>query len=99
MNYDNYIKIPIVLLTDTNVSSSAKLLYGLLVLLAYQEGYCYANNTYLADKLKLGIRAITRLLKELSDNNYIRMEFRHKFIRKIFIVNEINSSISLDLKD
>ena len=39
MNYDNYIKIPIVLLSDTNVSSSAKLLYGLLVLLTYQEGY------------------------------------------------------------
>ena len=82
MNYDNYIKIPIVLLTDTNVSSNGKLLYGLLVLLTYQEGYCYANNNYLADKLNLGIRAITRLLKELSDNNYIRMEFKHKFIRK-----------------
>lgn len=99
MNYDNYIKIPIVLLTDTNVSSSAKLLYGLLVLLTYQEGYCYTNNSYLADKLNLGIRAITRLLKELSDNNYIKMEFKHKFIRKIFIVNEINTSISLDYKD
>ncbi|MCI8568862.1 MAG: hypothetical protein HFJ11_02635 [Bacilli bacterium] len=98
MNYDNYIKIPIVLLTDTNVSSNAKLLYGLLVLLTYQEGYCYANNSYLADKLNVGTRAITRLLKELSDNNYIKMKFKHKFIRKIFIVNEINTSISLDFK-
>ncbi len=53
----------------------------------------------LADKLNLGTRAITRLLKELSDNNYIKMEFKHKFIRKIFIVNEINTSISLDYKD
>ena len=97
MNYDNYIKIPIILLEDNNVSSSAKLLYGLLVLLAYQEGYCYANNSYLADKLNLGIRAITRLLKELSDNNYIKMEFKHKFIRKIFI-NKIGTSISLDYK-
>lgn len=99
MNYDNYIKIPIVLFSDTNVSSSAKLLYGLLVLLTYQEGYCYANNNYLADKLNIGTRAITRLLKELSDNKYIKMEFKHKFIRKIFIVNEINTSISLDYKD
>lgn len=99
MDYDNYIKIPIVLLTYTNVSSSAKLLYGLLVLLTYQEGYCYANNSYLSDKLNLGTRAITRLLKELSNNNYIKMEFKHKFIRKIFIVNEINTSISLDYKD
>ncbi len=98
MNYDNYIKIPIILLKDNNVSSSAKLLYGLLVLLAYQEGYCYANNSYLADKLNLGIRAITRHLKELSDNNYIKMKFKHKFIRKIFI-NEINASTSLDYKD
>ena len=69
------------------------------MLLTYQQGYCYANNSYLADKLHLGIRAITRLLKELSDNNYIKMEFKHKFIRKIFIVNEINTSISLDYKD
>lgn len=99
MSYDNYIKIPIVLLSDTNVSSSAKLLYGLLVLLTYQEGYCYANNSYLSNKLNVGTRAITRLLKELSDNNYIKMEFKHKFIRKIFIVNEINASISLDCKD
>lgn len=99
MNYDNYIKIPIVLLSDTNVSSSAKLLYVLLVLLTYQEGYCYANNNYLADKLNVGTRAITRLLKELSDGKYIKMEFKHKFIRKIFIVNEINTSISLDYKE
>lgn len=91
MNYDNYIKIPITLISDTHVSSSAKLLYGLLVLLSHQEGYCYANNTYLSDKLNLGTRAITRLLKELSDNNYITMEFRHKFIRKIFIANKIHS--------
>jgi len=99
VNYDSYIKIPIVLLSDTHVSSSAKLLYGLLVLLTHQQGYCYANNSYLSNKLNLGIRAITRLLKELSDNSYIKMEFKHKFIRKIFIVNEINTSISLDYKD
>ncbi|MCM1370713.1 MAG: helix-turn-helix domain-containing protein [Clostridium sp.] len=99
MNYDNYIKILIVLLSDTNVSSNAELLYGLLVLLTYQQGYCYANNSYLAGRFNLGIRAITRLLKELSDNSYIKIEFKHKFIRKIYIVNEINASISLDFKD
>lgn len=99
MSYNNYIKIPIVLLSDTNVSSSAKLLYGLLVLLTYQVGYCYANNSYLSDKLNVGTRAITRLLKELSDYNYIKMKFKHKFIRKIFMVNEINTSISPDYKD
>lgn len=88
MNYDNYIKIPMVLLSDTNVSSSAKLLYGLLVLLTYQEEYCYANNSYLADKLNVGTRAITRLLKELADNNYIIMEYKHKFQRKIYINEE-----------
>ncbi len=87
------------LLSDTNVSSSDKLLYGLLVLLTYQEGYCYANNSYLADKLNIGTRAVTRLLKELFDSNYIKMKFKHIFIRKIFIVNEINTSISLDYKD
>jgi len=52
LNYDNYIKIPIVLLSDTNASSSAKLLYRLLVSLTYQKGYCYDNNSYLEQLLK-----------------------------------------------
>lgn len=99
MNYDNYIKITIVLLTDTDVSYGTKLLYSLLTLLTYQHGYCYANNSYLADKLNVGTRVITRLLKELSDNNYIKMEFKHKFIKKIFIVNDINRFIGLNYKD
>ena len=32
-------------------------------------------------------------------SNGVEMEFKHKFIRKIFIVNEKNTSISLDYKD
>ncbi|MEG1457291.1 MAG: hypothetical protein RR228_01110 [Bacilli bacterium] len=95
MNYNNYIKIPTTLLSNVYVSSSAKLLYGLLILLSHQEDYYYANKTYSSDKLNLETRTIARLLKELSDNNYIRIEFKHKFIGKIFLANEVHSPMGL----
>jgi hypothetical protein len=96
MGNENYIKIPMNLILDNKVCPRAKVLYGVVVLLSHQLGYCYANNTYLASYLNVGNRAITRLLKELSDNNYIKMEFKHKFQRKIYITKEFNTSINLD---
>ena len=33
-------------------------------------------------------RRISSLLKELADNNYIIMEYKHKFQRKIYINEE-----------
>ena len=52
------------------------------MLLSHKEGYCYADNKYLGNYLGVGPRRISSLLKELADNNYIIMEYKHKFQRK-----------------
>lgn len=43
---------------------------------------------YLGNYLGVGPRRISSLLKELADNNYIIMEYKHKFQRKIYINEE-----------
>ena len=66
------------------------------MLLTYKEGFCYADNAYLGNLIGVGSRRITKLLKELSDNDYINMEYKHKFQRKIYINKSKNTSINLE---
>lgn len=58
------------------------------MLLSHKEGYCYADNKYLGNYLGVSPRRISGLLRELSDNNYITMEYKHRFQRKIYINKE-----------
>ena len=77
MNFDKYLKIPMFLADDMNIGYSGKLLYSRLLLLTYKEGYCYADNIYLGNLIGVGSRRITKLLKELSDNNYINIQWMY----------------------
>ena len=96
MNFDKYLKIPMFIADDMIIGHSGKMLYARLLLLTYKEGYCYADNTYLGILIGVGARRITKLLKELSDNNYITMEYKHKFQRKIYINKSRYTSINLE---
>lgn len=88
MDYDKYVKIPMFIISDRNVCITNKLLYGIIILLSNKEGSCYAGNKYLGNYLGVCPRRISSLLKELSDNNYITMEYKHRFQRKIYINKE-----------
>lgn len=96
MDYDKYVKIPMFIILDRNVCNNNKVLYVIIILLSHKEGYCYADNTYLGNLIGVGSRRITKLLKELSDNNYITMEYKHKFQRKIYINKSKYTSINLE---
>lgn len=88
MDYDKYVKIPMFIILDRNVCNNNKILYGIIILLSHKEGYCYADNKYLGNWLGVCPRRISGLLRELSANNYITMEYKHKFQRKIYINEE-----------
>ena len=88
MEYDKYVKIPWFIILDRNICVGNKLLYGIIILLSHKEGYCYADNKYLGNWLDVCPRRISGLLRELSDNNYITMEYKHRFQRKIYINKE-----------
>lgn len=80
---------------DKNICDNAKLLYGVIIVLSYIRNYCFADNTYLAETLNTTRRTITRLIKELKDNDYIYIvNDKHK--RKIYIKDVPASSINVE---
>ena len=92
---NKYVKIPIRVLMDKSISPNAKLLYGVIIVLSYIKNYCFADNTYLAETLNTTRRTITRLIKELKDNDYIYIvNDKHK--RKIYIKDVPTSSINVE---
>ena len=95
MDNNKYVKIPVSVLMDKSICANAKLLYGVIIVLSYIRNYCFADNTYLAETLNTTRRTITRLIKELKDNDYIYIvNDKHK--RKIYIKDVPTSSINVE---
>lgn len=95
MDNNKYVKIPVSVLMDKSICANAKLLYGVIIVLSYIRNYCFADNAYLAETLNTTIRTITRLIKELKDNDYIYItNDKHK--RKIYIKDVPTSSINVE---
>lgn len=68
---DYYITVQSEMLGERGVSPRAKLLYGYIVSLSRQKGYCFATNKYLAMQFGVCRKTITRDLKELSRAKYV----------------------------
>ena len=86
--YEKYSKIPIKVKNDKNICLNAKLLYGDIKLLCHCKGYCFATNGFLANNLGVTSRTITRILKELENAGFIRIEYCCNQ-RKIYINENI----------
>lgn len=69
-----YIVIPTIIFEDENISSSCKILYGLISSLINKDGYCYAGNDYLASKINTTPENVSRLLKSLREREYVEVE-------------------------
>ena len=66
--------IPDTVLSSTELKANAKLLYAKVTSLQTAKGFCYASNKYLANGLGLASDTVTRLLRELADAGYLRLE-------------------------
>lgn len=88
-----YAVIPATIRYDNNLKDKAKLLYGEITALTNEKGFCWATNSYFADLYKITKETVSRLLKNLSDNGYIKIElvYKNKEIigRKIYIETSI----------
>ena len=69
-----HIEVPTIVLLDEELSSTTKLLMGLINTLSMQEGFCYASNKYLSNLLKVSKRTITSCITSLRTKKYIRVE-------------------------
>ncbi len=92
-NQDNvgyYSIIPATVLYNKELKANEKLLYAIITSLACKEGYCFATNKYLAEKLGVNPKTISSWVSDLKDRNFIKVELirnENKQIiqRKIYI--------------
>ena len=81
-----YVEVPMNVLLDEELSSTSKLLMGLITTLSMQNGYCYASNKYLSNLMKVSNRTITNCISSLKRKNYIEIEYIPN-MRKIYLAN------------
>lgn len=81
-----YIQVPMVVLLDEDLSSTTKLLMGLITTLSMKDGYCYVSNRYLSNLLKVSKRTISSSITTLRRNNYLKID-NDNSARKIYLAN------------
>lgn len=88
MDFTNlkYVQVPMVVLLDEDMSSTAKLLMGLITTLSMKDGYCYASNRYLSNLLKVSKRTISSSITTLRKNNYLKID-NEDSARKIYLAS------------
>ena len=89
-NVGYYSIIPAIILYNKELKPNEKLLYAIITSLTCKEGYCFATNKYLAEKLGVNPKTISSLISDLRDRNFIKIELirnKNKQIiqRKIYI--------------
>lgn len=85
-----YAIIPAFVRYDKDLSPNAKLLYGEISSLCNEKGFCWATNSYFEELYEMSSRSIQRLIKQLTDKNYIIVEIENNTKRKIFITESYN---------
>lgn len=86
INNLKYVEVPMIVLLDEDISSTSKLLMGLITTLTMKEGFCYASNKYLSNLMKVSRRTITSCITSLKRKKYIKVE-NDPNMRKIYLAN------------
>ena len=84
--------IPKEIWLDDDLSAIEKIILSEIYSLDVEDSDgCYASNEYISNCFGLSKRSITRLLKELKDKEYIRIEYSKEHFRKIYTNIDIKS--------
>lgn len=81
-----YVQVPMIVLADVDLSSTTKLLMGLITTLSMKDGYCYASNRYLSNLLKVSKRTISSSITALRRKKYVEIG-NDDSARKIYLAN------------
>lgn len=92
----NYAIVLIVAYHNKDLKSNDKLLMGLITSLSLKNGYCSANNDYLATEMNVSKRTITTSLSNLRKLGFISIQYE-KYHRKIY--NNVWKPISRMIED
>lgn len=73
-----YAVIPATILYDSELTANEKMLYAIISQLAIKTGFCYASNSYLAERLGITPRAVSKWINKLIQKNYVRYEYEYE---------------------
>jgi hypothetical protein len=71
-----FTQVPNFLLTNTDLSVGAKLLYAMLLKYAWNDGGCFPGQQKLARDMGAGERSVRTYQKELEDQNFLQVTQR-----------------------
>ena len=74
-----YSIIPATVRYDHNLKANEKLMYGEITALSSKNGYCWAENRYFAELYDVHKITISKWLKNLEDNGYIKTELKYVY--------------------
>ena len=89
-NVGYYSIIPATILYNKGLKANEKLLYAIITSLSNKEGYCFATNKYLAEKLGVNHKTVSSWISDLQKRKFIiveqiRNENKQIIKRKIYI--------------
>ena len=92
-NVGYYSVIPAIVLYNKELKANEKLLYAIITSLACKEGYCFATNKYLAEKLGVNHKTISSWISDLSKRNFISVEVirngNKQIIQRKIYINDV----------
>ena len=88
-----YSVIPATVLYNKELKANEKLLYAIITSLACKEGYCFASNKYLAEKLDINPKTISSWISDLKNKNFIVVELirneNNQIIQRKIYINDV----------
>lgn len=93
-----FIIIPSYILNDKNVTSTDKLLLGVINSLSIKQHYCYASNSYLAKVLNVSKRTITNSISNLKEQSFIKIDYLENE-RRIYLIKESIENFSRGIEE
>ena len=88
-----YSVIPATVLYNKDLKANEKLLYAIITSLACKEGYCFASNKYLAEKLDVNPKTVSSWISDLRDKSFITVELirnkNNQIIQRKIYINDL----------
>ncbi len=88
-----YSVIPATVLYNKELKANEKLLYAIITSLACKEGYCFASNKYLAEKLDVNPKTISSWISDLKNKNFIIVELirneNNQIVQRKIYINDV----------
>lgn len=96
--FNYYSIIPATILFNNQIKPNEKLLYAMLTSLASKEGFCFASNKYLAERLNVKANTVSSWITDLKRKGFIVVEIirseSNEIVQRKIYINDVHYMIN-----